>query len=191
MIAGVLLCFIPIVGEFVIPDLLGGSDSMMIGQTLWTEFFANRDWPVASAVAIVLLCLLLVPIVIYQHLQMRELERGVESCARPFGLQRHLGRARPGVPLSADRDPGDLFVQRLAAGHASGAAGRRAGMPRCCNDEGMLDAAWITLRIGARVGDRRDRAGHARRDRAGAGRAVSRPHAVFGRWSMRRWSCPR
>ena len=56
VIAGALLCFIPIVGEFVIPDLLGGSRPLMIGQTLWTEFFANKDWPVASAVAIVLLC---------------------------------------------------------------------------------------------------------------------------------------
>ena len=55
IVAGSLLCFIPIVGEFVIPDLLGGSDSLMIGQTLWTEFFSNKDWPVASAVAIVLL----------------------------------------------------------------------------------------------------------------------------------------
>jgi len=73
--AGALLCFIPIVGEFVIPDLLGSSQSLMIGQTLWTEFFANRDWPVASAVAVVLLCLLLVPIVVYQHTQMREIER--------------------------------------------------------------------------------------------------------------------
>src|SRR5262249_51306071 len=59
--AGALLCFIPIVGEFVIPDLLGGSETQMIGQTLWTEFFANKDWPAASAVAIVLLCLLVVP----------------------------------------------------------------------------------------------------------------------------------
>jgi putrescine transport system permease protein len=76
VVAGFLLCFIPIVGEFVIPDLLGGSETMMIGQTLWNEFFANRDWPVASAVAVALLCLLLVPIVIYQHMQMRALERG-------------------------------------------------------------------------------------------------------------------
>lgn len=74
--AGVLLCFIPIVGEFVIPDLLGGSESVMIGQTLWGEFFGNKDWPVASAVAVVLLCLLLVPIVYHQHLQMREFEQG-------------------------------------------------------------------------------------------------------------------
>jgi putrescine transport system permease protein len=73
VVAGTLLCFIPIVGEFVIPDLLGGSQSLMIGQTLWTEFFLNKDWPVASAVAVVLLCLLLAPIVLYQRMQMRDL----------------------------------------------------------------------------------------------------------------------
>ena len=69
LFAGALICFIPIVGEFVIPDLLGGSSTQMIGQTLWTEFFANRDWPVASALAIVLLCALLIPIMIVQRLQ--------------------------------------------------------------------------------------------------------------------------
>ena len=74
VIAGALLCFIPIVGEFVIPDLLGGSESLMIGQTLWVEFFSNRDWPAASAVAVVLLALLVVPIVIYQQRQARQLE---------------------------------------------------------------------------------------------------------------------
>ena len=73
IIAGALLCFIPIMGEFVIPDLLGGSSSLMIGQTLWTEFFQNKDWPVASAVAISLLVILLAPILIYQNLQMRAL----------------------------------------------------------------------------------------------------------------------
>ena len=72
--AGVLLCFIPIVGEFVIPDLLAGSDSLMIGQTLWLEFFTNKDWPVASSVAVVLLVLLLVPLLIYDRLQRRQLE---------------------------------------------------------------------------------------------------------------------
>ena len=74
VVAGVLLCFIPIVGEFVIPDLLAGSDSMMIGQTLWLEFFTNKDWPVASALAIVLLALLLVPLLLYDRLQRRQLE---------------------------------------------------------------------------------------------------------------------
>jgi putrescine transport system permease protein len=77
VIAGVLLCFIPIVGEFVIPDLLGGSDTQMIGQTLWTEFFANKDWPAASAVAVVLLCLLIAPLLVYQNMQTREFEGGV------------------------------------------------------------------------------------------------------------------
>ncbi|MEX0752731.1 MAG: ABC transporter permease subunit [Xanthobacteraceae bacterium] len=74
VVAGALLCFIPIVGEFVIPDLLGGSGSVMIGQTLWIEFFGNRDWPVASAVAVMLLLLLIVPLMIYQHMQAREPE---------------------------------------------------------------------------------------------------------------------
>jgi putrescine transport system permease protein len=72
--AGVLLCFIPIVGEFVIPDLLAGSSSLMIGQTLWLEFFTNKDWPVASATAVVLLVLLLAPLLLYERMQRRQLE---------------------------------------------------------------------------------------------------------------------
>ncbi|MFZ5739137.1 ABC transporter permease [Rhodopseudomonas palustris] len=72
--AGVLLCFIPIVGEFVIPDLLAGSTSPMIGQTLWLEFFTNRDWPVASALAVLLLGVLLLPLLIYERAQRRQLE---------------------------------------------------------------------------------------------------------------------
>jgi putrescine transport system permease protein len=76
VIAGSLLCFIPAVGEFVIPDLLGGSRTAMIGQTIWTEFFANKDWPTASAVAVVLVCLLVTPIVIFQHQTMRRTEQG-------------------------------------------------------------------------------------------------------------------
>jgi len=72
--AGVLLCFIPIVGEFVIPDLLAGSGDMMIGQTLWLEFFANKDWPLAAAIAVMLLGILLVPLLIYEHIQRRQLE---------------------------------------------------------------------------------------------------------------------
>ena len=76
IVAGCFLVFIPAVGEFVIPDLLGGSGTLMIGKTLWSEFFGNRDWPVASAVAVVLLALLVVPIVAYQHMQRRQLEPG-------------------------------------------------------------------------------------------------------------------
>jgi len=72
IVAGSLLCFIPIVGEFVIPDLLGSSSTAMIGQTLWMEFFGNRDWPVASALAVVLLCILVPPILIYRQREARQ-----------------------------------------------------------------------------------------------------------------------
>jgi putrescine transport system permease protein len=73
--AGALLCFIPMVGEFVIPDLLGGSETLMLGKTIWTEFFSNRDWPAASAVAIVLLATLIGPIALYQRQQSKMLGR--------------------------------------------------------------------------------------------------------------------
>ena len=71
ILAGSLLVFIPVVGEFVIPDLLGGPDSLMVGRMLWTEFFSNKDWPLASALALVLLALLVVPFVALQRWQSR------------------------------------------------------------------------------------------------------------------------
>ena len=74
IIAGSMLVMIPAVGEFVIPEMLGGPDTLMIGRVLWGEFFNNRDWPAASAVAIVMLLLLLVPILIFNRYQQRELE---------------------------------------------------------------------------------------------------------------------
>lgn len=76
IIAGSLLVFIPAVGEFVIPALLGGPDTLMIGRVLWDEFFANRDWPVASAVAIAILLLLIIPIMVFQRYQAKEAEAG-------------------------------------------------------------------------------------------------------------------
>jgi putrescine transport system permease protein len=69
ILAGCFLVFIPAVGEFVIPDLLGGTETLMIGKVLWLEFFANRDWPLASAVAVILLALLIIPIMYYQKTQ--------------------------------------------------------------------------------------------------------------------------
>ena len=74
IIGGCLLVFIPAVGEFTIPALLGGADTLMIGRVLWDEFFINRDWPVASAVSVVLLLLLIAPIMWFQRLQTREQE---------------------------------------------------------------------------------------------------------------------
>src|SRR6266436_428926 len=74
VIAGSMLVFIPAIGEFVIPTLLGGPDNLMIGRVLWDEFFGNRDWPVASAVAIAFLVLLVGPIALYQHYNTKQLE---------------------------------------------------------------------------------------------------------------------
>lgn len=74
IIAGSFLVFIPTIGEFVIPSLLGGSKTLMIGKVLWEEFFSNRDWPVASAVAVVLLLILIVPIVLFQRNEQKQRE---------------------------------------------------------------------------------------------------------------------
>lgn len=74
IIAGSMLVMIPVVGEFVIPELLGGPDTLMIGRVLWQEYFSSRDWPVASAVGVVMLVLLIVPIMIFHHYQSKELE---------------------------------------------------------------------------------------------------------------------
>lgn len=74
MIAGSMLVFIPAVGEFVIPELLGGPNTLMIGTVLWQEFFSNRDWPVASALAIIMLVILLVPIMLFHRYQSKSLE---------------------------------------------------------------------------------------------------------------------
>ncbi|EFL88516.1 ABC transporter permease [Ahrensia sp. R2A130] len=76
VVAGCLLVFIPAVGEFVIPSLLGGSDTLMIGRVLYDEFFSNRDWPVSSAVAIILLLILLIPIMLFQRSEARAREAG-------------------------------------------------------------------------------------------------------------------
>ncbi|WP_090216271.1 ABC transporter permease subunit [Geopseudomonas guangdongensis] len=74
IVAGCMLVFIPAVGEFVIPELLGGPQTLMIGKVLWQEFFNNRDWPVAAALAVIMLAILIVPIVLFNRNQAKELE---------------------------------------------------------------------------------------------------------------------
>ncbi|MGL5947986.1 MAG: ABC transporter permease subunit [Aeromonas sp.] len=74
MVAGTMLVFIPVMGEFVIPELLGGTETLMIGKVLWQEFFNNRDWPVAAALAVVMLLVLMLPILWFNHQQACQLE---------------------------------------------------------------------------------------------------------------------
>jgi putrescine transport system permease protein len=74
IIAGCFLVFIPTLGEFVIPSLLGGSNTLMIGKVLWDEFFSNRDWPLASAVAVILLLILIIPIILFQRNEQKQRE---------------------------------------------------------------------------------------------------------------------
>jgi putrescine transport system permease protein len=74
IIAGSLLVFIPAVGEYVIPELLGGADTLMIGRVMWNEFFNDMDWPMASAVTVAMVLLLLVPMAVFQYYQVKELE---------------------------------------------------------------------------------------------------------------------
>jgi putrescine transport system permease protein len=76
IIAGCLLVFIPAVGEYVIPELLGGANTLMIGRVMWNEFFDNADWPMASAVTCAMVLLLLVPMALFQHAQAKQLEEG-------------------------------------------------------------------------------------------------------------------
>jgi putrescine transport system permease protein len=71
IVAGSMLVFLPVMGEFVIPDLLGGPDTLMIGKLMWTEFFNNKDWPLASSLAAVLLVVLIIPFVILRHYEQK------------------------------------------------------------------------------------------------------------------------
>ncbi len=122
IIAGSMLVFIPAVGEFVIPELLGGPDSIMIGRVLWQEFFNNRDWPVASAVAIVMLLLLIVPIMwFHKHQQKTDGRAGMNDLPVVALAVAHSDpRARVHLPLRPDADAGDLLVQQLEAGNGLG-----------------------------------------------------------------------
>lgn len=79
IIAGALLVFIPAVGEFVIPDLLGGPDALTIGRVLWTEFFTNRDWPLAAAVAIAMLVVIVLPTLLFEYIENHRAEREADS----------------------------------------------------------------------------------------------------------------
>ena len=75
VIAGAMLVFIPAVGEFVIPEMLGGANTLMMGRVMWNEFFTNADWPMAASITVVMVLLLLVPLALFQHVQARQIEQ--------------------------------------------------------------------------------------------------------------------
>ena len=107
--------FIPAVGEYVIPSLLGRTDQLMIAKLLSDEFFLNRDWPRASAVAIVMLLLLVVPIMIFQHFQNKEL-RGAEEMKTQGMFSKTMLAFGFAVPVRAHLLPDRVLLQRLALG---------------------------------------------------------------------------
>jgi len=82
VIAGAMLVFIPSVGEYVIPELLGGADTLMMGRVMWGEFFTNADWPMAAAVTCVMVLLLLVPLALFQYNQMKQIQAGREGASK-------------------------------------------------------------------------------------------------------------
>ncbi len=145
--AGALLCFIPIVGEFVIPDLLAGSSSLMIGQTLWLEFFTNKDWPVASAAAVVLLVLLLLPLLLYERLQRRQLEAVMAARCRRMSrfnvASLALGLAFLYLPIVI------LVIYSFNASRLVTVWGGWSlrWYYEFFNDRAMLEAAWMSLRV--------------------------------------------
>eukprot|EP01035_Chromulina_nebulosa_P009080 gene9080-12275_t len=132
VIAGAMICFIPITGEFVIPDLLGGPDTLMIGKTLWTEFFGNRDWPLASAVAVILLLVLVVPIAIFQN-QQQKIDPVILS----------LGFAFLYIPILilVVYSFNDSKLVTVWGGFST------RWYVQMWSNQGLMDAAWITIRV--------------------------------------------
>ena len=131
IIAGCLLVFIPAVGEYVIPELLGGADTLMIGRVMWNEFFDNADWPMASAVTCAMVLLLLVPMALFQHYAGEA--TGGEAMMKPSRIAPDdFARNRFSVSVYSDHQSDGVFVQRVATGDGLDANFRCAGIRRCC-----------------------------------------------------------
>ena len=147
----------------------------MIGRVLSDEFFENRDWPVASAVAIFMLLLLVVPIMLFQHFEKRDAGGAASEVARRCFPARALG-ARARVPVRPDPVDGRVLVQQLAPGHGLGQrefADPEVVSARCSNDRQILGAAWLSIQIAVIARHGRRGPGHAGGHGAGAVRARS------------------
>ena len=193
--AAFLLVFIPAAGEYVIPELLGPPEALLVGRVLWAEFFQNRDWPLAAALAVALLALLIVPIRLFQGLD----EEGLEGGLRPLrgvrgsapGCCREAGRIddRVVVSLAADPAAGRLRLQRrphpLPMGRLLAPLVPRPGGERADAGGGLAVAPHRRRRR-----DARGAAGRHGGLGVGAARPVPRPGA-FGALAGAPWCCPR
>ena len=130
VIAGFMLVFVPAIGEFVIPELLGGPDTLMIGRVLWNEFFSNRDWPVASAVAIAMLVVLVVPIMHPARARRRRTEERLMRARRPLLLDLLHPRASSSSTRRSCRWSSSASTR--ASSSPSGAGSRPSGTASCC-----------------------------------------------------------
>ena len=142
--------FIPAVGEYVIPSLLGRSDQLMIGRVLSDEFFENRDWPVASAVAILMLLLLVVPIMLFQRVERRSWRRRNEI-ARAV-VPRTALVLRAGLSVRADPVDDRVLVQQLTPGDGVGRGAfpdAASGMAELLSNAQILGAAGLSIQIAA------------------------------------------
>ena len=112
IIAGSMLVFVPAVGEFVIPELVGGSENLMIGKVLWQAFFDQNNWPLASAVAVVMVALLVVPIALFQHYENRNWKKEANNAENQIILVLETDApALAGIPLYSAGGFGHLFFQ--------------------------------------------------------------------------------
>ena len=181
-----MLVFIPAVGEFVIPALLGGPDALMIGRVLWEEFFNNRDWPVASAVAIAMLFVLVIPIMILPALPGAASSGRTDEAPAPDLRPDDDGRRLP-VPVPAD--PADDRVTRSTsrAWSRSGAGFSTKWYGELFRNEQVLERCLAVVQDRGDERDRRDDPRHARRARARALRPLPRTPAADAAWQPRRW----
>ena len=194
IIAGSMLVFIPCIGEFVIPELLGGPQTLMIGRVLWDEFFSNNDWPMASSVAVVMILLIIVPLAIFNKYQAEASEaramsrrRSCTAAASTAGFARGWLAAGfvflylPIVALVI------YLVQRLAAAQRLGRLHAASGTRALADDREMLAGLWLSLKIAFFTACGSVVLGTLAAFALVKYRRFAGPHAVLAAWSTRRW----
>ena len=176
---GSMLVFIPCVGEFVIPELLGGPETLMIGRVVWDEFFSNNDWPMASSLAVVMILLIIVPLALFNKYQAEAQETALMLRLSP-AFNRNFGKGLAGgrlcLPVPAHRGAGDPVVQRFAGAQCMAWLHPEVVCQALANDSEMLGGLWLSLKIAFLHRLRLGGAGHLCRVCAGEVQAFFWPH---------------